>query len=94
VGGLGYGQSWQDVTAARALGDTYTNSTGKPIALNVLCNSATAQMPTVTINGTVDLFMEYKAAGYHSHADAIIPAGATYRVSGCNTITGTWAELR
>lgn len=32
---IGVDQTWQDVTASRALGVTYTNSTGKPIVVSV-----------------------------------------------------------
>ena len=32
---LGVGQTWQNVTSSRALGTTYTNSTGKPIQVSV-----------------------------------------------------------
>ncbi|MDN4149811.1 hypothetical protein QYE80_32880, partial [Pseudomonas tohonis] len=33
--GLGYAQTWQSVTGSRALGVTYTNSTGRPIFVSI-----------------------------------------------------------
>lgn len=33
---IGLGQTWQNVTASRALGVTYTNSTGKPIMVSII----------------------------------------------------------
>jgi hypothetical protein len=33
--GLGYNQTWQDVASSRALGTTYTNSTGAPIMVSI-----------------------------------------------------------
>ena len=32
---FGVGQSWQDVTSSRAINTVYTNSTGKPIIVNI-----------------------------------------------------------
>ena len=34
---VGVGQTLQNVTANRALGTTYTNTTGKPIEVTVIC---------------------------------------------------------
>src|SRR5690606_12694984 len=39
MGGLGIGQTWQDVTASRASGVAYQNVTGKPIALSIAATS-------------------------------------------------------
>ena len=36
---IGVGQTWQDVTASRAAGVTYTNSTGKPIQISIVINA-------------------------------------------------------
>ena len=32
---IGVGQTWQDVTASRTRNVTYTNTTGKPIQVNI-----------------------------------------------------------
>jgi len=34
---IGIGQSWQDVTSQRQIGVTYTNKTGRPIQLTIMC---------------------------------------------------------
>ena len=94
---IGVSQTWQDVTASRAIGTTYTNSTGKPIyiavagtgsAINVRANIATGGV-TIVGNGA-------SGSGFYVNNAAIIPAGSTYSVS---TPTGTltlqsWTELR
>ena len=94
---IGVSQTWQDVTASRAIGTTYTNSTGKPIyiavagtgsAINVRANIATGGV-TIVGNGAA-------GSGFYVNNAAIIPAGSTYSVS---TPTGTltlqsWTELR
>lgn len=47
---LGIGQSWNNVTASRAEGVTYTNTTGRPILVNVSVQSG-------TVNGTAKLLV-------------------------------------
>lgn len=49
---IGYGQTWQSVTAGRTSGTTYTNTTGKPIfvSVNVIMN---APGSTLVIDGVV-----------------------------------------
>jgi hypothetical protein len=88
AGGLGVGQTWQDVTASRVSGTTYTNSTGKPIQVNfqlvVSGLSSTYNKAVVvggvtvysdTINGSID-------------CSVIVPNGVTYSFI-CTAIGGT-----
>jgi hypothetical protein len=96
-GGLGYGQTWQNMTGSRALATTYTNSTGKPIQLIVGCSSSVAAGVLLSINGGTGIQGTASSAGNSITApNAIIPSGATYAV----TITGgsasslSWWELR
>lgn len=91
---LGYGQTWQDVGASRALGTTYTNSTGKPITLSVVCSASSS---------TVQLFLNINGGGAKMLASgvwglnlcAVIPPGATYAVTtnGPGSLN-QWMELR
>ena len=88
---LGVGQTWQDVTASRVSGQTYTNNTQKPIMVIVTRNVAQNFTAYFTVNG-IDLIWGH-AAGSTGIADAfsiIIPVGTAYK---CNTFS-TWAELR
>lgn len=88
---LGVGQTWQDVTASRSAGVTYTNNTQKPIMVIVARWVGQNFTAYFTVNG-IDLIWGH-AAGSTGIADAfsiIIPVGTTYK---CNTFS-TWAELR
>ena len=75
---LGNAQTWQTVT--RTLGTTYTNSTGKPIALCIYTSSVnTAGVCTITVGGATsssDYTAGASAIGY-----AVIPIGATYSIT-------------
>lgn len=86
---IGEGQTWQDVSASRAVNTDYTNSTGRPIQVcAAFSNGATRQF---TVDG-VDV-------GYIAGADAagtvqvIVPNGSVYRLDGTGTIL-MWSELR
>jgi hypothetical protein len=87
---IGVGQTWQVLTASRAAGTTYTNTTGRPIVVSV----------NVTLNGTVELtvggviaargqyWTNYSTTGQLS---AVVPDGLTYSVSAGLV---NWYELR
>ena len=91
VGGLGDGQTWQNMTASRSSGVTYTNSTGKPISIIVTCglNGSTISL---TIAGSVRQSMGNTGAG-NGNVTGIVPNGATYSVTAPSTIDN-WSELR
>jgi hypothetical protein len=96
--GLGLSQTWQDVTASRASGVTYTNSTGKPIQVNiaVVCTSGSAIL-YLTVGGVVISGGQVESLpNLTAQVGAIIPPGATYILSvNFGTVTPTyWAELR
>jgi hypothetical protein len=102
---IGVGQTWQDVTASRALGITYTNSTGRPIQICVTASGTNGFIQstiTITVGGLV-----LGAAGANSGSaggdatsglSAIVPVGATYS-SQARAAYGvgpllSWTELR
>lgn len=86
---LGYGQTWQSVT--RTSGTTYYNTTGKPIAMSVVCDvSATYSL---TVNGFAVTSSAGNAAGNRSAVSWVIPAGASY-VFTCSGVITIWVELR
>jgi len=90
---IGVGQTWQDVTASRALGVTYTNSTGKP--LQVSFRGAEATLGYFNIGALSFNF----SANYGNYAMQtcyfIVPDGVTYSISGSFAGLGTqWFELR
>jgi len=92
-GGLGIGQTWQNVNASRALNTTYTNSTGKPISV-IIWGNGSGDGLYVYINGIEIRFMS--GAGLTNMSGSfIVPVGASYRVYTKAGFTKYgWAELR
>lgn len=98
---LGVDQTWQDVTGSRAVNTVYTNTTGRPITIEIYAGNNTAGMYnaiTVVHNAVTTVHRTgyaYGANAYMSQS-VIIPSGATYTFSpgaGVATI-GIWLELR
>jgi hypothetical protein len=91
---LGVGQTWQNVAASRALGTTYTNSTGRPIAVSVQVQATTNGTTSIIVSGvTVNSTVAQANLGVASFA--IIPTGATYVVDNNQASKSIlyWAEL-
>ena len=87
VTGLGYGQTWQDVTANRAAATTYTNSTGKPIQILV----QTGSNGLIITLGSVSTTTTTAVTNAHYFTQLIIPVNGTYSVS---IAPIKWLELR
>lgn len=87
---LGLGQTWQDVTGSRAANTTYTNSTGKPIAVCGITTGASGF--SFAINGAVVVTASHSAGNFNC-ATIIVPAGATYSMTAGSVFT-KWSELR
>lgn len=95
---LGVGQTWQDVTSSRAAGTTYTNTTGRPIAVALKLQSAAgAWEPYMTIGG-VNVQNGGAATNNASYGTGyyIVPSGATYVLvaNGGSLSSNGWCELR
>ena len=90
---IGVGQTWQDVTASRVLGTTYTNSTGKPILVAILATNSVPYNITLTISGLAIPQAGYGSGGGYTGATFLVPNGAAYVLSGVTTIN-KWIELR
>jgi hypothetical protein len=96
---FGVGQTWQDVASSRASGTTYTNSTGKPIMVNV--GSAATGIATSGISATV---AGVKVAEFLTRGDSnwpirhtasfVVPNGDSYVVTISSGSLQFWAELR
>jgi hypothetical protein len=93
--GIGVNQTWQ--SPARAVGTTYTNSSGKPItvAITVTCTDASTVQGLI-INGATVYAGSVNVATGATGFSLIVPDGATYVTT---TNAGTlalvsWAELR
>jgi hypothetical protein len=92
---IGVGQTWQNVTASRVSGTTYTNSTGKPIQVNVHYGSTNGLSSTIlfaTVDGVTFNFAlnTNSGGGVGATGNFIVPEGSTYSVN--NMLT--WYELR
>jgi len=93
---LGNGQTWQNVYASRVLNTTYTNSTGKPIFVNVNLQALTGTISaTVTVNGVaLPYYLVSSSGASQGSASFIVPDGQTYAVSATNAGIASWAELK
>jgi hypothetical protein len=92
---LGIGQTWQNVTGSRAVGTTYTNSTGNPIFLAISGNSGNGT-GTFSINGSI-IAQVGESAPFVGQSginfNIVIPNGNTYLANGDWNVTYWW-ELR
>jgi hypothetical protein len=91
--GIGSGQTWQAVTGSRAIGTTYTNSTGKPIQVNVNITLGTFSSASFQVNGlSVFTSSNQLERTLNTTLTSIIPIGATYSVTSGSL--NYWVELR
>ena len=93
---FGVGQTWQDVTATRALGVTYTNSTGKPIQVSVVVRDDNGAVGlNFFVNGTAAVTMPDIAGGSFGFQQitVTVPSTQTYRLETTNLLH-SWVELR
>lgn len=92
---IGVNQTWQNLTSSRALGTTYTNTTGKPIQIAISVESVgTDSIIFISINSVV-VIQQTVRGPYNEGASAsvIVPNGATYSASGGQVLL-RWFELR
>lgn len=99
VQSIGYGQTWQNVTASRAFNSTYYNTSGKPIqvVVNAGLSGTSQSQNTLNVNGQAVSQMGHDTAGANlvvkSALSAIVPPGSTYSLTGSGSIT-SWFELK
>jgi len=88
---LGVNQTWQNLTASRSAGVTYTNTTGNPIQV-----SARANVGQITL--TIDSIpVELQTDGNLNNSTKVtgtVPDGDTYSVTLSGGSLSYWAELR
>lgn len=95
---LGVGQTWQDMTLVRVLGETYTNNTTRPIFVSILVKGSASSADGLSIH--VDDALVISLANFgenaHSQTTCIVPAGSTYRASATSAPLNVtmWSELR
>jgi hypothetical protein len=95
---LGYGQTWQNVTASRVAETIYYNTTGKPICISLA-------LLTNNINSFSVLYINGVFVGEHggnilapvrSQIYGVIPVGASYQFhnAAAAVTIDAWSELR
>jgi hypothetical protein len=93
---LGVGQTWQDMSASRAINTSYQNTTGRPIMVSVCTRSSVRYNFEVSTNNTtfvsVGAVAGFGNLGDEKSAQVIVPDDHYYRVTGGSLIM--WAELR
>jgi hypothetical protein len=94
---LGYSQTYQDVTASRALSTTYYNTTGRPIAVSI--NGAATSLNGaigITVNGVAVHTGQSGPNSGQIQAYCVVQPGASYlaSVTGGTASVSTWFELR
>lgn len=95
---LGEGQAWQDLKASRAINTTYTNTTGRSMAVSVALYDNGSYASSIYVNGVIIGWWDQPTAITYTQT-FLVPAGATYMVSGNAGSAGGntlqyWAELR
>ena len=98
---LGWGQLWQDVTADRASGTPFTNTTRKPIFVSVYSSGQDSSFSLTVVVDSVTISSSSGGGGGDArrtgNASFIVPPGSTYIVTYSGGSLGTtlkWAELR
>lgn len=93
---LGINQSWSNVTSSRAKGTTYTNTTGRPIQVNITLSDLD-QPAYLYVNSIVaDYFTDTGSHVINVKMSAVVPPGQTYQVACASSFTTiiNWSELR
>ena len=98
---IAVGQTWQDMTASRAMDVVYYNTTGKPIIINIEVwrNAVSTAGWGCSVNGgaVIPVAMSTNSSGGNrSSGNIIIPGGSSYK---CTITTEaasvtSWFELR
>lgn len=97
---LGNNQSWNNYTGSRAIGVSYTNTTGRSIVVSVQIDSSSGGniYSTLYVNGIPVAAYNYQNRNYNNASclTAVVPNGFTYQcnVAGSNPVIPLWSELR
>ena len=93
---FGIGQTWQDVTASRASGVTYTNSSTRPIMLSIAVRDNGGGSVTLYVNSSIAIRLDDLAGGSAGHVQivTVVPSGQTYKLDTAGNLITFWGELR
>ena len=91
---LGLGQTWQNLTGARAVSTSYTNTTGKPIFVSFFGTCLQDSAATLTIDGLGIIGSVAYANTKGTFVNGIVPPGSTYYIAADGLAIFQWRELR
>jgi len=92
---FGVGQTLQNVTASRAIGNTYTNGTGKPILWTATVAVAAGQALGMQLNsGGVYTFGNNSNATTNISGTLLVLPGYSYGITGSGGTLTSWFEIR
>jgi hypothetical protein len=97
VGGVGTGgQTWQNVTATRTNGVTYTNTTGKPIMVAITATVLNTGSWYAYVSGVLVVYNNGSGATSNAPMTTtfIVPNGANYSLTLSASTLVYWIELR
>ena len=89
---IGWGQTWQNVSSSRFVATPYTNTTGKPITVNIYSSSNSGAVTLELTVGGVIASRSFTGL-YSNNISTIVPPGAIYSAAGL-TAGYLWTELR
>lgn len=93
---IGWGQSYTDMTASRALSTTYTNTSARPIVVSVGFTIPTTAQLTGYVAGVAVAWSNSQQSGNNTGLQFVAPPGATYSIgisAGSPTLL-KWVELK
>lgn len=92
---FGIGQTWQDLTASRSAGVTYTNTTGKPITIAIISYSTLTNAQTILSVDGQEVSSIQAPTGLDRTNVTLVNAGSTYNFTSDKTLASIiWKELR
>lgn len=93
---FGVGQTWQNVTSSRVAGTTYTNTTSRPIVVNVTATGYQATTQITAIVQGINFIIGADSTPYDTVAAGsfVVPSGVGYSVAVTNGGLQTWYEFR
>lgn len=89
--GVGVSQTWTDVSASRAAGTAYQNTTSRPIQVSVSLSQNASYTFQVSSDDATYITLGTGDGGAPIHFDVVIPVNHYYKVTGGFE---TWVELR
>jgi hypothetical protein len=91
---LGRGQTWQNLTAGRAAGTAYQNTSGRPIFIAARYLQSGAGTATMFVDGVEVSYGQQATVSGGQTLSAIVPNASFYQVNVVSNTISYWTELR